>query len=183
MLVVNSFDKVPKVKKPIAVTIGTFDGLHLGHRAIFKRLRAKAGAGTTAVITFSNHPSEVLTPDNPAKLIYAPKQKLAIMEALDIDLCVMLTFTKETASNTYDQFIKRLRKVLPFEDLVLGHDAVLGKGRTGTPDKMYELAALEGFEVEYLPAVKLNGEPVSSKRIRTLMKKGDDDQASRLLGK
>jgi len=181
MLVVNSFDEIPKMPPPIAVTIGSFDGLHLGHRAIFKRLRALAPSGTTAVITFSNHPSEVLSPSNPTKLIYTPEKKLKILNTLDIDLCVLLKFTKETASNTYDQFLLALRENLPFDHLVLGYNAVLGKGRTGTPQALQDFAHQQGFELEYLPAVKIDGEPVSSGRIRKLLEEGKTEEAERLL--
>ena len=111
MRVVERFEEIPsKLALPIAVTIGSFDGLHLGHQAIFKRLRELAGpTGTTAVITFSNHPSDVLS-KNPTPLIYPPDQKLALLKTLDIDLTVFLTFTKQTASNTYDQFLLALKK-------------------------------------------------------------------------
>lgn len=181
MLIVNSFDAIPKMPSPIAITIGSFDGLHLGHRAIFKRLRALAPTGTTAIITFSNHPSEVLSPNNPTKLIYTPEQKVKTLKTLDIDLCVLLSFTKETASNTYDQFLLALKEKLPFDYLVLGYNAVLGKGRTGTPSALQSFAKKHEFSLEYLPAVKIDGEPVSSGRIRKLLADGKTNESAKLL--
>lgn len=184
MRVVERFEEIPsKLAPPIAATIGSFDGLHLGHQAIFKRLRELAGpTGTTAVITFSNHPSDILS-KTPTPLIYPPDQKLALLKTLDIDLTVFLTFTKQTASNTYDQFLLSLKKHLPFDHLVLGSDAVLGKGRTGTPNVLRAFAKTHNFQLEYIPHIELDGAPISSTRIRTLLSENKTLEASRLLGR
>ncbi|MCP5509066.1 MAG: FAD synthetase family protein [Chlamydiales bacterium] len=182
MLTVTTIDDIPqKLDTPIAVTLGSYDGIHLGHQSIFKRL--KQLGKTSVVVTFSNHPSEVLTPGHIVQLIYPPETKLKLIEALGIDLTVLLPFTLETASNTYDQFLLKLRQKLPFDYLILGEDARLGKGRTGTPDAIRALAQNQGFSVEYLPKLEKDGGPVSSGRIRKLLSAGAITEASHLLGR
>ena len=182
MLCVENFEDIPQnLAHPIAVTIGSYDGIHLGHQAIFKRLNMLGK--TSVVVTFSNHPSEVLNPDDPAKLIYPPEIKLQLLEKCHIDITVMLKFTLETSSNTYDQFLLKLRNHLPFDFLILGDDARLGKGRTGTPEAIRAFAKEHNFTVEYLSKITLENTPMSSKRIRSLLAKGDIKTASRLLGR
>ena len=182
MHVVTSFDEIPQnLKTPIAVTIGTFDGIHLGHQTLLKRL--KELAQTTAVVTFSNHPSEILNPTASIPLIYPPEKKLQILESYGIDLIVLLTFTKDTSSYTYDRFLLDLRDKLPFDYLVLGWDACLGKGRTGTPEAIQAFAKGHGFSVEYMPKYENDGAAVSSGRIRQLIAENKLEKASRLLGR
>ncbi len=182
MHTVETFDAIPQdLKHPIAVTIGSYDGIHLGHQAIFKRLNELGK--TSVVVTFSNHPTEVLSPDNPVKLIYPPEKKLQLLEECKIDLTVLLKFTSETASNTYDQFLLKLREKLPFDFLVLGEDARLGKGRTGTPEVIQAFSKQHNFSVEYLDKLTSDGTAVSSQRIRSLLSNGNISAASKLLGR
>lgn len=181
MQTVTCFSEIPQgLSHPIAVTVGSYDGIHLGHQAIFKRLTETAA--TAVVVTFSNHPSEVLAPKTPSSLLYPPEKKLMLIESCGIDLTVLLPFTKDTASHTYDAFLLKLRNFLPFDTLVLGESAVLGKGRTGTPSTIRAFAQKEGFHVEYLPHIEIDDEPVSSSRIRSILSSGDTKNAARLLG-
>ncbi len=98
-------------------------------------------------------------------------------------MTVLLKFTSETASNTYDQFLLKLREKLPFDFLVLGEDARFGKGRTGTPDMIRKFSKQHNFSVEYLDKLTSDGTAVSSQRIRRLLEIGDTETASRLLGR
>ena len=181
MQTVTCFSELPQgLPHPIAVTIGSYDGIHLGHQAIFKRL-TEIGT-TTAVVTFSNHPSEILSPHSPTPLLYAPEKKLMLIKAFDIDYTILLPFTKDTASHTYDTFLLKLRNFLPFDILVLGESAVLGKDRTGTPPAIRTLAEKEGFQVEYIPHIEIDDAPVTSSRIRTTIASGDTQMDIRLLG-
>lgn len=182
MQVVNSFDTIPQnLAHPIAVTLGCYDGIHLGHQAIFKRLNELGK--TSVVVTFSNHPSEVLNPANPVKMLYPVDQKLALIEECRIDIVVLLEFTHETASNTYDQFLLSLRSKLPYDYLILGANARLGKGLTGTPEAIIALGKQQGFTAEYLPQILQRDQPISSSRIRDCIARGDLETASSLLGR
>jgi riboflavin kinase/FMN adenylyltransferase len=180
MIVVESLEEIPPVSGPIALTIGTYDGVHLGHQYLFHELKKY---GTAVVLTFSNHPSEVLRPDSATPLIDTLEQKLRRFENNGIDLVIALPFTPALASLTYDIFLKQIRQHLPFTHLILGEGAVIGHQAQGTEKNIQALAKELNFEALYLPKFTLDGEIVSSRKIRELIETGNFEQAFRLLGR
>ncbi|MBA2369319.1 MAG: FAD synthetase family protein [Candidatus Protochlamydia sp.] len=171
-------------KKPIILTIGNFDGMHRGHLTVLQRTRQLAqNNAQTVLITFSNHPSEVLRPSQPAFLLCSLPHKLQLLEENKIDAVIILPFTRYLAEHSAASFVERLRQFIPFSHLVLGHDATLGRDRQGKPSVMKDLGEVWGFDVLYLDEYRYEGLPVSSTRIRQLLQEGNLEKVSELLGR
>lgn len=166
---------------PVAVTIGVFDGVHLGHQALLKAIQATGR--TAAVVTFSNHPLTVLRPDIVPSLVCTAEHKAKLLEQYGTDLLVSLPFTAELAKQSPREFLTTLHNTLGFERLLLGYDAKLGSKGAGTPDVVRQLAPEIGFEVRYLEAVRVDDQIVSSTDIRGFVQSGDLLSASSRLGR
>lgn len=180
MIIVKSLDDIPAFSGPLGLTIGSFDGVHLGHVYLLEQMGEKVK--TRAVLTFENHPATVLKKTVPS-LICTLEHKLNLLEKEGVDLTIVLPFTQETALLSYDQFLNGIRKKYPFTHLFLGSGAAFGKGREGDEFKIKELGKKLGFEAHYISKFEKNHGPVSSGRIRTLIEKGDLQEASALLGR
>lgn len=178
MITLYSFDEIPALPSPIALTIGMFDGVHLGHQKIFQELKKY---GTTVVLTFSNHPSEVLRSQKPS-LLCSLDEKLRRLEKCSIDYAVVLPFTQELAAQPYDVFLRTLKKRLPFSTLVLGKGAAFGHKNRGDEAHVKLLEGKLEFKAVYLDKQISNDQEISSKRIRELILSGQHEQASALLG-
>ncbi len=172
MKIVRSVEKLP-----YALTIGNFDGLHRGHQQLISALK-KTGL-RTAVLTFSNHPSEVLKSANPAPLLSTPEHKLRLLEQAGVDLVIALPFTKELAAETYDHFLKNLKEHLCFTHLILGKGSALGNRQLGTADKVEALGKTLGFKAEYIDKFL----EVSSGSIRKALQLGDMETVHLMLGR
>lgn len=175
---------IPSRTPPLGLTIGTFDGVHLGHHHLIHSLRMQLQSrGTTAVLTFKNHPSHVL-PNRPAALLLCtPAHKVKLLAEAGVNLLILEEFDAELSMMPYDDFIKYLRSRYPFTHLVLGEDARFGKERLGTKEKIEELGKEEGFQASYIPPLHIEGTIVSSKRIRSCIAAGKLKEASQLLGR
>jgi len=180
MILVERLEEIPPISGPIALAIGSFDGVHLGHQHLFQQLKKH---GTAAVVTFSNHPAEVLQPHLAPPLIDTLDQKIRRLEMNGIDLALVLPFTPELSSYSYDTFLKHVHRHLPFTHLIRGEGSVLGHKAEGTQANIQALAKELNFEAIFLPIFLFEGEPVSSKKIRELIKSGNFEQAFRLLGR
>jgi riboflavin kinase/FMN adenylyltransferase len=180
MIIVESLEEIPSISGPIALTIGSFDGVHLGHQHLFQQLK---NHGTAAVLTFSNHPAEVLKPDSTPPMIDTLDQKIRRFEMNGIDLALILPFTQELSSLSYDTFLWQLHQRLPFTHLILGEGSAFGHQAQGTEENIKAFAKELHFEAIYLPKFLFEGEPVSSKRIRQLINMGNFEQAFCLLGR
>src|SRR3990167_1227506 len=184
MKVFNEIEKIPQLSTPIALTIGVFDGVHLGHQEIFKKLHRLAGKeGTSCVLTFENHPSHLLTPYSPIIPLISLDHKLELFKKYGIDVVIVLPFTKELSNESYDTFIKRVHSHLPFSTLILGEGATLGKNREGNDHTVPELGKSLGFTVDYITKEIYHKEPISSGRIRALVKEGDLKKTKKMLGR
>ncbi|WP_068467785.1 bifunctional riboflavin kinase/FAD synthetase [Candidatus Protochlamydia phocaeensis] len=171
-------------KKPVILTIGNFDGVHLGHLAVLQRARTFARDNSQlTVLTFSNHPSEVLRPEQPVPLLCTLKHKIQLLQMHSLQALVLLPFTRYLANHSAASFIERVRQFIPFTHLILGHDATLGRDRQGNKSTMQQLALEWGFTVHYVDEYRYEGQPVSSTRIRGLIQQGELGQAETLLGR
>jgi len=171
--------------KQRAVTIGVFDGVHMGHRALIGRLisEARNRSLTATVITFANHPQSVLNPPSPP-LLTTVEERLELLAELGVDETVVLPFTIELSRLTAEQFCREiLVGKLACKLLVVGDDFALGYRREGTVAKLKELGAQLGFEVIVVSPVTSEGIRVSSSEIRQLLLQGDVERANELLGK
>ena len=172
---------------PCAVTVGGFDGLHLGHRAIIERLQrvAEARGLPTAVVLFEPLPTEFFArADNPPPRLYRLRERARIIERLGVDCLVCLRFSQALADCPARDFVERvLVGGLRARALVVGHDFRFGKDRGGDFTTLRESGACCGFETEQVAAVEHAGARVSCTRIRNALLVGDVALANRLLGR
>jgi riboflavin kinase/FMN adenylyltransferase len=158
------------------VTVGTFDGVHLGHRAILNRLTEKARAlrGSSVVLTFSPHPRAVLQPEAEIQLLSTDAEKAALMEGLGIDHLIIHPFTKAFSRITSLEFVRNiLVEQMGTQHLVIGYDHHFGRNREGSFDHLKEFGPSYGFEVEEIPATDVDAVAVSSTKIRNALSQGD----------
>lgn len=179
-MIVCDLWELPPLSHPIALTIGNFDGVHLGHQQLLEKLRR---AGRSVVVTFRNHPSDVLRSNDPSSILCAIDQKLDLLESFGVEAVALLDFTPELAKQSPEEFLDSIRLHLPFDHLILGYDGRIGCDRSGTPERLAEIAKERGFSLHYLPALTMGERPISSGRIRTAILQGDLDEAARLLGR
>jgi len=163
--------------EPISLTIGNFDGVHLGHQAILSKL-----TGQKVVFTFSNHPIEILK-SQPFYRLTTTSHRLKLLKENAIDTTIMVPFTEAFSKQSAEEFLLYLRESLPFSHLVLGHDAVIGHARQGDAAHLHTLAAQHGFALDYLKPIMQNGVTVSSSEIRKQIQDGCFEKASMLLGR
>jgi riboflavin kinase/FMN adenylyltransferase len=173
------------IRSPV-LTLGNFDGVHLGHQRILKRLveRARALGRPSAVYTFDPHPLKVVAPHRSPPLIISREEKTRLIEGHGVDCLVFARFTRGFAAKHPREFVEDvLVKGLSVREVWVGHDFSFGKGRLGTVGYLRELGEELGFGVRVVPEYRLKGEAVSSSRIRRLVAEGDVGAATRLLGR
>lgn len=185
MEVVSHYKDVKSLNSPIALTIGNFDGLHLGHQKIMHALKELTHdqRGAKVVMSFSNHPIEILKPDLTVTKITSLEEKLELFKEFGIDIVVLLEFTPALQQLSYRQFLEEIRASIPFSYLVLGEGASFGKNQEGTEARVKALSKTMGFEVIYLEKALYNDMPISSKLIREYLKIGDVEYIKNLLGR
>ncbi len=170
--------------KNVILTLGNFDGLHLGHRKIIKKVaqRAHALKLQSAVYTFDPHPLKVVAPHKSPPLIMDVETKARLIGALGIDNLIFARFTKEFAGKHPEDFVKEvIVNGLSAREVWVGHDFSFGRGRAGTVRYLKELGTKYGFKVFVIHAYKKGGHIVSSSRVRTLLQNGRVEVAARLL--
>ena len=174
-------------KKPCAVTIGTFDGLHSGHMKILERLKAVAAERDlcTMLITFYPHPRFIVQGGaHPVKLLTSQKEKLALLEKAGLDRVLIIPFDESFSQLEYDVFVKDiLIKNLDMKALVVGYDHAFGKNRSGHFENLQQLSRVYGFYIEKVAPFELNGERLGSSLIRELVRIGQVDKAAAFLGR
>lgn len=185
MRICSSIDAFPEVGYPV-VTVGTFDGVHLGHQKIIKHLKMAANqcGGETALVTFDPHPRSIIYPDSwNLKLINSPARKIELLEKTGIDYLVVIPFNLEFAAMTSYEFIKNiLVERLKAKMIVVGFDHHFGKDRMGNYRSLIEFGQDFGFEVEQVSPKYVDGVAVSSSKIRKALSEGDIRKANRYLG-
>ena len=168
------------------VTIGTFDGVHIGHRAVLAEItrRAARSGRASAVVTFEPHPLEVVNPAAAPPLLSPGDERLEALAETSVDHVLVLRFTPALAALTPDEFVHRvLLQQLGMRELVIGHDHGFGRNRSGDVGTLRQLGAQLGFEVDVVDAVGAGDKQVSSSRIRRAVAGGDLDTAARMLGR
>lgn len=168
-----------------AVLVGVFDGVHLGHQRLLHELRefaSELGALPT-VVTFRNHPQELLAGRQPEWLVSLP-YRLRLLRRAGVLRTVLLDFDEELREMSAAAFTERLLvRGLRVKGLLLGYDAAIGKDREGTPERMQELGAESGFAVREGSILQIDGAPVSSTRIREAVRGGELELSNRMLGR
>jgi len=184
--VFRSLSEVPRDFGPCAVTIGNFDGVHVGHQAIMKRVVAlAAGRGwKPAVLTFNPHPAKVVAPSRAPRIIMTLDQRAEVMGELGIEEVLMLPFTRGLSQLSPEQFAKTvLVDAMQVRAVLVGEDFRFGHQQAGDTNLLTELGAKYGFEVDPIDAVNVRGERVSSSLVREMTLAGRVNRACRLLGR
>ena len=167
-------------------TVGTFDGIHRGHRAVLTEVvrRGRAAGRPSVLVTFEPHPLEVVNPSAAPRLLTLPDEKRVLAVALGIERVEVIAFTPELARLGPEDFVRGvLRARFDMNELVLGYDHGFGRGRSGDVELVRRLGREDGFAVEVVAAVTDNGQPISSSLIRTAVAHGDLTSAARGLGR
>jgi riboflavin kinase/FMN adenylyltransferase len=187
----NLFHAANKVKtrgKSVCLAIGFFDGVHLGHQQILRQTIADAHkhGSMSLALTFDQHPNVVVAPDKAPPLIYSLPQKLRAIESLGMENILLMAFDKKFSEQTGEQFIRGLARDLGpkgIYSICVGAEFVFGHKRSGNVALLKKLGAELHFQVHGLSALALDGRTVSSTRIRDLIRPGDFDDASQMLGR
>jgi riboflavin kinase/FMN adenylyltransferase len=179
---IELFQQVPN---PV-VTVGTFDGVHIGHQQIFHIMaeEAKKIGGETIVVTFYPHPRLVIHPDSKnLKFITTQERKYEIISRSGIDHLVIIPFTRDFSHLSSGEFVKRyLVDKIHVQKMIVGYDHHFGKGRLGGFNELKGFGKINGFEVMEVPAMLIDGHPVSSTKIRNALMEGNVRLANSLLG-
>jgi riboflavin kinase/FMN adenylyltransferase len=171
--------------KPTIVTIGTFDGVHLGHQKIVAQITKNADALNceSLVLTFFPHPRMVLQEGTEMKQLNTLNEKIALLDNLGIDNLVVHPFDKEFSRLTAEEFVKKvLVDVFKIKKIIIGHDHRFGRNRTATIDDLINFGETYGFEVEQISAKEINEVSISSTKIRNALLEGNIELATTFLG-
>jgi len=171
--------------KPTIVTIGTFDGVHLGHQKIVAQITKNADALNceSLVLTFFPHPRMVLQESTEMKQLNTLNEKIALLDNLGIDNLVVHPFDKEFSRLTAEEFVKKvLVDVFKIKKIIIGHDHRFGRNRTATIDDLINFGETYGFEVEQISAEEINEVSISSTKIRNALLEGNIELAANYLG-
>jgi riboflavin kinase / FMN adenylyltransferase len=172
--------------RPSAITIGVFDGVHRGHRYLIEELRARAAARglASAIVTLHPAPIQVLRPAVRVAYLTSFEERVELLRGTGVDVVAPLTFTSEVAELSAFDFVEMLHGSLDMQFLLMGPDNAFGRGREGTPERVAEIGADLGFEVEVLEApLSADSGRVSATMIRQALAGGEMELAARLLGR
>lgn len=179
---IDDFTPLPNA----VVTIGTFDGVHQGHRQIIARIEelARQTGGETVILTFFPHPRMIIHPeDQSLKLISTIDERAALLEELGIDHLIITPFSRDFSNQTAEAYIRDvLVKKIGTRTIIIGYDHRFGKDRQGELKDLQTAGPLYGFNVIEIPEQDINHVAVSSTRIREALLKGDIEQANTFLG-
>ncbi|MFQ5705924.1 MAG: bifunctional riboflavin kinase/FAD synthetase [bacterium] len=169
------------------ITVGTFDGVHLGHQFILEELKKRAirrGAAST-LVTFKPHPQLVLNSKKPdLKILTTLEEKIEILSQIQLDRVIIIPFTREFAKTPSHDFVRTiLFDTIGFKEIVVGHDHAFGKDREGDMSTLRAMADELGFSVDNLPGYQLDGTVISSTKIRNLIAGDNIKEANKLLAR
>lgn len=170
---------------PSVVTIGTFDGVHLGHQHLMREVarRARAFGAASVALTFHPRPSEVLRPEVPSVYLCSLNQRRDLLRLAGADAAVVIPFDRELSLMGAAEFSEALVRGIGMRELVGGPDLALGHRRQGTPDVLRQIGATLGFEVGIVPGFEVEGEAVRTSAIRLLLSEADLQRTEQLLGR
>lgn len=168
------------------LTLGTFDGVHLGHQKIIDRLISKSGSadGRNLLITFDPHPRNVISKTTDFKILSTPAEKAVVLEKLGIMNLLIINFTNEFSQQSAEEFFKNyIIDKIGIKEIIIGYDHHFGKGRGGDESTLRDMGSQYGFKVETVDAFRLNGEIISSTKIRKALLDGDIKTAGSFLNR
>jgi riboflavin kinase/FMN adenylyltransferase len=186
MEILRSIPELERLRGPVFLAIGVFDGVHCGHQAVISTSadHARAPSGTPVVVTFDPHPEKVLRPQAAPHLLSATQHKIALIRALGVEHLLIISFDKQFAATEPEDFVQKLAThSKPLREICVGHEWSFGKNRRGNLALLKTLGATFNFDVVGIPPVKINGAVVSSTAIREAIEKGDFAKAAEMLGR
>ena len=193
MRVLHDVGACPRPDQGSVVTIGAYDGVHLGHQAVIAAVRTRAAAGgmESAVVTFDRHPASVVRPESAPRLLTDLEQKLELLATTGLDRCLVVSFDEARSKEPAEEFVQEvLVECLAARVVIVGEDFHFGHKRRGNVQLLRSMGDALGFEVEGLPLVDASGAPAdheedkaSSTAIRHALVAGDLDRATHLLGR
>lgn len=186
MILITDLKNIQKKFDNSVLTLGNFDGLHLGHQELIRMIieRARELGALSMVVTFRPHPLKVLAPEKCPPLISIYEEKISLFEKLGIDVLVKIPFTLEFSTMSPEDFVRDiLCNTLGAREIFVGRNYRFGRGREGDIQKLRSLGEKYGFTVREIEQIAVDGEVISSTKIRTLLKQGDVEHAAKLLGR
>jgi riboflavin kinase/FMN adenylyltransferase len=185
MIIVQQLDNVQTYPRP-ALTLGNFDGVHRGHRAILQRVveRADQLRGTSVVFTFCSHPLELLAPDKRPPLLTTLEEKAELLRRMGIQVLICVPFTTRLAKQSAEVFLgETIHRTIHPAEIIVGHDYAFGHRRQGTVQLLERMQSPYGYRVEVVEAVRVGGSICSSTLIRQRITQGRLEEANQLLGR
>ncbi len=186
MKVYGTIPELAEVRGPVVLAVGVFDGLHLGHKSVLQQAieEAERIGGTAVPLSFDPHPARVLRPDAAPLLLTATRHKLSLLRDLGFQHALILPFDEQLAATHPDAFVTLLSEAArPLAAVCVGSSWCFGKGRQGNLERLAHLGRKLHFQGIGVSEFEIDGEPVSSTRIRTAIAEGDLARATRLLGR
>lgn len=186
MVIIRGLKALKERYKNPVLTIGNFDGVHLGHQRIFRLVKETAAAldGTAIAITFDPHPVRLLSPESGLRLITPFDEKLRLMGRYGIDVVICISFDRDFANKNPEAFIKDvIVDKLGAQEVIVGHKYAFGKGKKGTTEILRRRGKKYGFKLRVVRNTRALGGIVSSSHIRGLLSRGKVYEASCLLGR
>jgi riboflavin kinase/FMN adenylyltransferase len=177
---------LPRRTRETVVTVGSFDGVHLGHQSVLEEIarRAEAAGRESVLVTFEPHPLEVVNPQAAPPLLTTGPERREILAQTPLDLAYFLRFDRQVAAMSPEEFVRGvLLERCGMRELVIGHDHGFGRGRSGDVETLRHLGAVHGFDVDVVAPVDFGDQHVSSSRVRRAVAGGDLGSASRMLGR
>ncbi|OGO42486.1 MAG: riboflavin biosynthesis protein RibF, partial [Chloroflexi bacterium RBG_16_57_9] len=170
---------------PTTLTIGKFDGVHLGHQQLIRHLneRARDFGGQSAALILYPHPQEVLAPQRPVEYLTSLEERLNLMAGLGLDLAIVLEFTHEVAGTPARHFVEKILRHVKLAELWVGPNFALGRGREGNVPYLRTLAEELGFDVRIATMLDVDGQTISSSHIREMLRSGQVETAGKWLGR
>lgn len=186
MKLLESVEQLSSLTGPIHLAIGVFDGIHLGHQSVINRAIAAAnkGGGTSVVLTFHPHPVRVLRPEKAPRLLTSTQHKTALIAQLGVGALLVQEFSLPFSRTLPRDFILQLLlHAKQLQTICVGEGWSFGANRSGSVNLLGELAASEGFTLDVVAPVIVDGDVVSSTRVREAVERGELDQAAKFLGR
>ena len=186
MQIFRSIDELGCVPGPVFLSIGVFDGVHVGHQAVIRRAlddAAEAG-GSAVVVTFDPHPVRVLRPESAPRLLTSTRHQKVLLRRLGVRYLLIVPFDKTFAATPPETFVRQLHAAASgLREICVGHAWSFGKGRAGNLELLRELGDRLGFDEVGIPAVEVEGQIVSSTLTRAAVEAGELEKAARFLGR
>ena len=185
MKIIKDLKEIERDEKTV-ITLGTFDGLHLGHQRIVDLLlrKSKDSGRRNFLITFDPHPRKIIPGRNDVKLLSTLEEKESILEKLGLENLFIVKFTSEFSKQTPEQFVEKyLIDGIGLKEIVIGYDHHFGKGRDGNFKLLQKMGDKYNFTVDVVPEFMIEGETISSTKIRNALLNGDVVKANKMLGR